>query len=51
MDVHRQVYSDAQGKRVLTIKGIDVCIAAWQHIVGVSKTTFHHFQGYAAKGE
>ena len=36
---------------VVTMEGIDVCLSAWRHIAGVSESTFHRFQGYAAKGE
>ena len=51
LDVHRQVHWNAEGKNVVTLEGIDVCLSAWRHIAGVSKSTFHRFQGYAAKGE
>ena len=51
LDVHRQVHRNAEGKRVVTVEGIDVCLSAWRHIAGVSESTFHRFQGYAAKGE
>ncbi len=51
LDVHRQVHRDSQGKRVVTIEGIDVCLAMWRHILGVPKSTFHRFNGYIAKGE
>ncbi|KAG0581688.1 hypothetical protein KC19_3G000300 [Ceratodon purpureus] len=50
LEVHRQVHRDASGKRVATVEGIDVCVAAWRHIAGVSEATFHRFQGYAAEG-
>jgi hypothetical protein len=51
LDVHRQVHRDAQGKRVVRVEGTDVCMAAWRHISGVSESTFHRFQGFAAIGE
>ena len=51
LDVHRQVHWNAEGKKVVIVEGIDVCLSAWRHIVGVSESTFHRFQGYAAKGE
>ena len=51
LDVHRQVHRNAEGKNVVIVEGIDVCLSAWRHIAGVSESTFHRFQGYAAKGE
>ena len=51
LDVHRQVHWNAEGKKVVTLEGIDVCLFAWRHIARVSESTFHRFQGYAAKGE
>ena len=51
LDVHRQVHRNAEGKKVITVEGIDVCLSTWRHIAGVSESTFHRFQGYAAKGE
>ena len=51
LDVHRQVHLNVEGKRVVTMEGIDVCLSGWWHIAGVSDSTFHCFQGYAAKGE
>ena len=51
LDVHRQVHRNVEGKKVVTVEGIDVFLSAWRHIAGVSESTFHRFQGYAAKGE
>ena len=50
LDVHRQVHRNSQGKRVVTVEGIDVCLPAWRHIAGVSETSFYRFQGYVASG-
>lgn len=50
LDVHRQIHRNAEGRRVATVDGVDVCMAAWRHIAGVSEATFHRFQGYAAEG-
>lgn len=41
LDVHRQVHRNSEGKRVVTVEGIDVCMAAWRHISGVPESTFH----------
>jgi len=51
LDVHQQVHRDIQGKRVVTLEGIDVCMAAWRHISGVLESTFHRFQICAVRGE
>lgn len=50
LDIHRQVHRNADGKRVVTVEGIDVCLPAWRHIAGVSEATFHRFQKYVAEG-
>ena len=51
LDVHRQVHRNGEGRNVVTVERIDVYLSAWRHIAGVSKSTFHRFQGYTAKGE
>ena len=51
LDVHCQVHFNLEGKRVVTIEGIDVCMVAWRHISGVPKSTFHCFQKYATRGD
>ena len=51
LDVHRQVHLNLEGKRVVTIEGIDVCMAAWRHISSVPDSTFHRFQKYATRGD
>lgn len=50
LDVHRQVHCNGDGKRVATVEGINVCMAVWRHIAGVSEATFHWFYGYVAEG-
>jgi hypothetical protein len=49
LDVHKQIHANADGCRVDTLKGEQVCLAAWKHIMEVSKTTFYCYAGYAAK--
>ena len=41
LDVHSQFHFDSTGRNVVTLEGIDVCPAAWQHIMGVSETSFY----------
>jgi hypothetical protein len=50
LDVHRQIHVNAEGCRVVTLEGEDVCLAAWRHIMGVLETTFYRYAGYAAEG-
>lgn len=41
LDVHKQVHRDADGKRVATLEGINVCMVGWRLIAGVSEATVH----------
>ena len=50
LDVHRQVRVDSIGRNVVTLEGIDVCPSAWQHIMGVSETSFYLYARDAAAG-
>jgi hypothetical protein len=50
LDVHRPIHADVEGRRVVTLEGEDVCLAAWRHIMGVPETTFYYYAGYAADG-
>ncbi len=50
LEVHRQIHRDSAGRRVVTLEGIDVCLIAWRHIMGVPETTFHRYAKLAAEG-
>jgi hypothetical protein len=50
LDVHRQIHANAEGCRVVTLEGEEVCLAAWRHIMEVPETTFYRYTGYAAEG-
>ena len=50
LDVHREIHVNAQGCRVVTLEGEDVCLAAWRHIMGVPQTTFYCYVGYISEG-
>jgi hypothetical protein len=50
LDVHRQVRVDSNGRNVVTLEGIDVCPSAWQHIMGVSETSFYLYARDAVAG-
>jgi len=42
---------DTQGKKVVTVKDINVYIVARRYVFRVLESTFHCFQGYTIKGE
>jgi hypothetical protein len=50
LDIHWQIHVNAEGHRVVTLEGEDVCLAAWRHIMGVPETTFYRYAGYAVEG-
>jgi len=50
LDVHGQFHLDIHGRNVVTIEGIDVCPSAWQHIMGVSESSFYEYARHAASG-
>ena len=50
LEVHRQIHGGADGKKVVTLDGIGVCLSAWRHIMGVSETTYYRYAAYAAEG-
>jgi hypothetical protein len=50
LDVHKQIHGHAKERRVVTLEGEDVCLAAWRHIMEVPKTTFYCYAIYATNG-
>ena len=46
-DVHRQSRIESDGRKVVTLEGLDVCHNAWRHIMGVSESTFYRYAKYA----
>ena len=50
LDVHRQFHNNGNGNRVVTLEGINVCSAAWQLIMGVSRATFFWYAEAATSG-
>jgi hypothetical protein len=45
-DIHRQIYADAEGCRVVTLEGEEVCLAIWRHIMEVPKITSYNYARY-----
>ena len=50
LDVHKEIHANIEGRRVVTLEGEDVCLAAWRYIMGVPKTTFYRYARYVADG-
>ena len=48
LDVHRQSRTLGDGRKVVTLEGLDVCHIAWRHIMGVSESTFYRYAKYAS---
>ena len=49
LDVHRQSRTESDGRKVVTLEGLDVCHNAWRHIMGVSESTFYRYAKYASE--
>ena len=49
LDVHRQTRTEHDGRKVVTLEGLDVCHSAWRHIMGVSESTFYRYAKYASQ--
>ena len=49
LDIHRQSCTVGDGRKVVTLEGLDVCHNAWRHIMGVSESTFYHYAKYASQ--
>ena len=47
LDVHQQSCIESDGRKVVTLEGLDVCHNAWRHIMGVSESTFYRYAKYA----
>ena len=50
LDVHRQFHRSPEGRRVVTLGGVDVCAFAWMCIMGVSSSTFYRHAEKAGAG-
>ena len=49
LDVHQQSRTLGDGRKVVTLEGLDVCHNAWRHIMGVSKSTFYRYAKYVSE--
>ena len=43
LDVHRQSRIDNDGRKIVTLEGVDVCHEAWRHIMAVPESTFYRY--------
>jgi hypothetical protein len=50
LGIYRQIHTNVEGCQVVTLEGEEVCMATWRHIMGVPKTIFYSYAGYAAEG-
>ena len=49
LDVHQQSRTLGNGRKVVTLEGLDVCHIASRHIMGVSESTFYRYARYASQ--
>jgi hypothetical protein len=49
LQVHRTTY-DVDGRKVVSLKGHEVCVYAWSIIHSISRTDFYRFKRYATHG-
>ena len=49
LDVHRQSRTDHDGRKVVTLKGVDVCHQAWRLIMDVPESTFFLYAKHASE--
>ena len=47
LDVHQQSRTESDGRKVVTLEGLDVCHSTWRHIMEVSESTFYQYAKYA----
>jgi hypothetical protein len=46
LDVHRHIYINGNGFRIVTLARKEICLVTWRHITGVLETTFYHYAWY-----
>ena len=51
LEVHRQVHKDSNGKELITLKGREVCLSAWQTIHAISRATYYRYKEMATLGK
>ena len=49
LDVHWQSHTESDGRKVVTLEGLNVCHNDWRHIMGVSESTFYRYAKYASQ--
>ena len=49
LDVHRQTRTDHDGRKVVTLEGVDVCHQAWRLIMDVPESTFFRYAKHASE--
>ena len=51
LDVHKQIHSDADGRDLITLEGMEVCPKAWTTIMGVHRSSFYRYKADALIGK
>jgi len=46
-ELHRTVHHDSNGRKMVTVEGVSVCMRAWMLLSGVPEATFYWYQTYA----
>ena len=41
LDVHKQIHRDADGRDMITLEGMKICLKAWTTIMGVHRSSFY----------
>ena len=47
LDVHKQIHRDADGRDMITLEGMEVCLKAWTTIMGVHRSSFYRYKADA----
>ena len=51
LDVHKQIYRDADGRDMITLEGMEVCPKAWTTIMEVHMSSFYRYKADALIGK
>ena len=50
LDVHKQIHRDADGRDMITLEGMEVCLKAWTTIMGIYRSLFYRYKADALIG-
>ena len=49
LDVYCQIWTESDGRKIVTLEGVDVCHEAWRHIMAIPESTFYQYAKHAAE--